>query len=131
MIFNKKYSLKSLKVVFAMSGILIISTLVPPKDAEAALSLFSRANCAGVNESISWDPWASNWLWTDSYHYHNGTFKHIISTGWAYTWRSRAGHQNEGWGGWFVSGAHWRWSSSIGTYWMGSTSATDCNLSQW
>lgn len=130
MIFNKKYNLKSLKIVFVMSGILTISTLVPIKDADAALSLLSRANCASFNESVSWDPWAYNWLWTDSYHYHNGIYKHIISTGWAYTWRSYAG-DHELPGGWFVSGAHWRLSSSVGVYWMGSTSAIDCNLSQW
>lgn len=100
-------------------------------NAEASLSMFSRANCGGFNESLSWDPWAYNWLWSNTYHYYNGVYQHGISTGWEYTWRSYAGHVNEGWGGWFVSGMHWRWSSSVGTYWMGSTSAVDCNLTSW
>lgn len=27
-------------------------------------------------------PWAYNWLWTDSYHYQNGIFRHLVRTGW-------------------------------------------------
>ncbi len=98
-------------------------------DSEAGLSLVSRANCAwGVNESISWDLSAYHWLWTDSYHYYNGDYQHLVRTGWANTWRSRAAHDFEAWGGWAVYGVHWRWTSSTGTYWMGSTTAYGCNL---
>jgi len=118
-------------VVLALAVAALPATLLPTNRAEAALSLFSRANCASINESISWDPWAYNWLWTDSYHYYNGIYRHLVRTGWEYTLRSRAGHSLEAYGGWFVSGVHWRWSSLAGVYWMGGTSAYDCNLSQW
>lgn len=101
-------------------------------NADAALSVLSRANCAwGVNESVTWDPYSYNWLWTDSYHYYNGTYQHLVRSGWLYSWRSRAGHDFEGSSGWFVAGVHYRWTSSIGTYWLGSTTAYGCNPLSW
>jgi len=123
---------RAVKALRAMIPATVMAlSLSPSTDAHAALSLISRANCGGFNESISWDPFGYNWLWTDSYHYYNGYYQHLLRSGWAYTWRSYAGDQFEGWGGWYVYGVHYRWDSSIGTYWMGSTSAYDCNLLAW
>lgn len=118
---------------FFVSALASIAVLLGTfsKDAAAALSMISRANCFGFNESVSWDPLHSYYLWTTSYHYHNGTIVHITDTGWQHTWRSYAGHAIEGWGGWSVSGNHWRWSSSIGIYWMGSTSGNGCSRLTW
>ena len=120
---------KTLRAIVPAVGLMLSLSHAP--DANASLSLISRANCGGFNESISWDPWGYNWLWTDSYHYYNGWYQHLLRSGWAYTWRSYAGEQFEGYGGWTVYGVHYRWDPSIGTYWMGSTAAVDCNLLSW
>ncbi|MGH8808161.1 MAG: hypothetical protein ACREX0_09820, partial [Noviherbaspirillum sp.] len=96
---------------------------------QAGITWFSRANCFN-NESISRD-WPANnhWLWTNSYHYKNGTWEPTISTGWEYTYRSAAVHWREGfYGGYYVVGDHWRWLSWYGTQYFGRTQTNNCNL---
>ena len=114
-------------VLSIVAGLLLVAS----NSATAGLTYFSRANCLGFNESISWDAWDSHRLRTYSYHYKDGVFQHSLDTGWEDTWSSYAGHLVEGFGGWRVVGSHYIWRSSTGELWMGQTVATDCNLSQW
>lgn len=106
----------------------------------SALGIVSRSClAAGAQESISVDwGFTPHWLWTASQHYRNGAFLHTINTvskspstnGWEYTWRSYAGHfGSEFWYG-TVVGHHWRSNYGLYTF-MGNSTATDCNLSQW
>lgn len=104
-----------------------------------ALGIVSRSCAAfGAQESISVD-WGFNkfTLWTASSHYRNGAFLHTVNTtkggttnGWEYTWRSYAGHfGSEYWYG-SVVGHHYR--SDQGWFiFLGNSTATDCNLSNW
>lgn len=97
---------------------------------EAALAWFSRANCLTLNESITWDPFSTYWLWTYTGHYQNGVLMHGWNTGWQLTWRSYAGHSDGSFGGWYVWGNHYRLNYTAMIH-LGSTSAVDCNLSSW
>lgn len=114
-------------VMFALLVVLSINVSIVDK-AEARLSWLSRANCASFNESVTWDI-VSHYLWTYTSHSKNGVFMHGWNTGWRYTWRSYAGH-NEWPGGWYVWGNHYRWLN-WNIYKLGTTHTTDCNLSQW
>lgn len=101
-------------------------------DSKAGLSWLSRANCLSLNESITWDPFSLNWLWTYTSHFKNGVFFHGWNTGWSWTSRSYAGDSDDFFGSsWYVWGNHYRYHPTIGTLYLGSTSAVDCNLSQW
>ena len=115
-------------------GIILIALMVNiglTEKSEAALSWFSRANCATLNESISWDPYAYHWLWTYTAHYKMGPLKHKWNTGWKHTWRSYAGHSDGATLGWYVKGRHWKYVPNVGVQELGWTSATDCNLGEW
>lgn len=114
-------------LVLACACALLVLACVP--SSHAALTLFSRANCIN-NESITWDPFfGSYWLWTYSWHWQYGVYQHNLATGWEYTWRSAAIHWGEGFsGGWLVQGGHWMWVSGYGNLYLGTTSATNCNL---
>lgn len=109
----------------------------------SALGVVSRS-CVGfgAQESITVD-WGfkSYMLWTASSHYRNGAFLHNVNTqkigpngawtnGWELTWRSYAGHfGSEFWYG-QVIGHHYRNDSGWITF-LGNSTATDCNLSNW
>lgn len=104
-----------------------------------ALGKVSRSClAAGAQESITVD-WRFNpyWLWTASSHYRNGVILHTINTtrggvtsGWDYTWRSYAGHLGtEFWYG-TVIGYHYSSYQGFITS-LGTTTASNCNLSQW
>jgi hypothetical protein len=104
------------------------STVLVSAPSQAGLIWFSRANCIN-NESITWD-WPNNnyWLWTDSFHYKRG-WEPTIRTGWQWTYRSGAVHWGEGFsGGWLIVGDHYRFSAPYGTYKLGRTQTTGCNL---
>jgi hypothetical protein len=126
--------MKIKQVSLGKSLILIVSitlmNLLHINDASAALAWFSRANCATMNESITWDPFASYWLWTYTGHYKNGVLQHGWNTGWALTWRSYAGHSDGDYSGWYVWGEHYRLNATKMIH-LGSTDAVDCNLSSW
>jgi hypothetical protein len=71
------------------------------------LTIHSRANCFGNNESISWDLTHDYILNTRSDHYYKGVYQHSIVTGWRNTWRSAAVHWAEGFNDWKVHGRHY------------------------
>lgn len=53
----------------------------------------------------------------------------MIQTGWEYGFRSAAIHAWEGRkGGYYVIGKHWKWTSGYGSLYLGTTTATGCNL---
>lgn len=95
------------------------------------LTIHSRANCGGFNESISWHATGKYWLETISLHASpNPSLSHKYSSNKAFTWRSASCHFAEAWAGngWLVYGQHW--ISSNGRNWeiLGYTEAQDCSL---
>lgn len=128
---------ENLRKYFRAASVLCVSLagLAASMNVNADLTWFSRANCVN-NESISWHAWNPEWLWTNTYHFKNGTYLHCdnnagnscAGNSWQQTWWGGAVHWNEGLiGGFYVIGDHWRWSASTGTYLLGRTSATGCN----
>lgn len=98
------------------------------------LTWHSRANCIGINESITWHLGHSYALSTDSFHYSGKELKdqkpkHKLQTGWQTTWRSADVHWTEGHGGWRVAGDHYIMDEKTKKPTMlGDTYAVDCNL---
>lgn len=112
-------------------SLLLAGNFALVQDASAGLTFFSRANCMN-NESISWDwPGNSYWLWTDSYHYdfQGNYWEPRLSTGWEYTFWSKAVHWGEGFrGGYYVVGDHFMWVDGYGVLYLGRTPTDNCNL---
>jgi hypothetical protein len=81
------------------------------------LSHHSRANCAGFNETVSWQAGHSYWFWINSRHrFNNGKIDHQAILDWVYTWRAANYHWPEGSsGGWTVEGHHWMKPSENGS----------------
>jgi hypothetical protein len=115
----------------------------------ASISAFSRAHCLGfVNESITWEAsgvFGNNVLYVQSYHVPissssaGGAFPHFLSDGGS-NWRARAGDQGDTFGtlscprisSWNVYGWHSYYDPDrSATIDLGSSSASDCNLSEW
>src|ERR1700688_3928201 len=73
-----------------------------------ALTHHSRANCAGFNESVSWDFLIPHEMWVLSEHTHlpTGSY-HWLASGWQNIWRNAEYHSGEGYGGWISHGTHW------------------------
>lgn len=65
----RKHSRIATLLWFSLSGFTV------SMNANADLSWFSRANCVN-NESITWHAFNPEWLWTNTYHYKNGTYLH-------------------------------------------------------
>ncbi|MCU7937527.1 MAG: hypothetical protein KZQ99_22165 [Candidatus Thiodiazotropha sp. (ex Dulcina madagascariensis)] len=125
--------------IFIISMLLGLTTLASTQNAFSAPGKVSRS-CApfGAQESVTVDwTFQPHSLWTASQHFKNGSFLHTINTtsnssstgGWEYTWRSYAGHfGTEFWYG-AVIGHHYKRNGLVS--FLGNTSATDCNLSEW
>lgn len=74
----------------------------------------SRANCAGFNESITWNALASHYWEVHSHHYvsvGDSHPAHVLMDKLRYTWRSAAYHAMEAYSSrgdkWYVYGVHW------------------------
>jgi len=139
MIVNKSYRTIVRNIRIAVISCIMAVSFSFSMNVSADLTWFSRANCIN-NESITWDAWDPEWLWTNTYHYRYGVYLHCdnnvgdgcTGNAWQLTWRAAAVHWSEGFGGgYYVYGLHWRWSPSTGTYLLGSTSATGCNPTHW
>lgn len=114
---------------------LILMSIAYSSMSEAALLMFSRANCYVVpyanigSESISWDPaLTQRRLRTYSTHYVRGVFRHQLNTGWQTTSWSHANHREiPSQALWYVVGHHYQfWNNRI--YLLRQTQATNCNL---
>ena len=122
----------SLQVILKI--IFITALSVQASDASAE-GIVSRA-CApvlGIQESITVEwRYIPLWLFTRSVHfqYPDQAYVHEVTTGWNYTWRSRAGHQGEFWPYARVQGFHYRWINGFIIN-LGQTFAKDCNVTQW
>lgn len=97
-----------------------------------ALTVHSRANCGGFNESISWNARAADYYRTQSYHFRKKTDRHaycILDTYAEYTRRSAAYHYAEAWAGngWFVSGVHYYYPNKHEAF-LAATTAEDCSI---
>jgi len=92
------------------------------------LSYHSRANCAGFNESITWDArWYRTYA-TISDHFY-GRNVHEIKLTWEDTWRSAAYHYAEGYGGWQVIGSHWMVDERTArSFYLGTTNVVNCSI---
>lgn len=114
----------------------------------ASISAFSRANCLGfVNESITWELsgiFSNNVLAVESYHVPISSMGGVASPHWlsdsGSNWRARAGDQGDTFGtlscprisSWNVYGYHSYYDPVHHlTVNLGSSSASDCNLSEW
>jgi len=119
------------------------------------MTMFSRANCATINESISWDATRKWVMDVISYQLHiNGesnTIYDVMNDEPRY--RAYAGCVLCGYGGWYVAGAHYlldtkydsdqeyfivencpaweafTWSERM--LWCKTSVAIDCNLGEW
>ena len=93
-----------------------------------ALTIHSRANCLGFNESITWHKGHLYQLETYSEHYLDGSFPaHTVEAPLALTWRSAAMHIGEGFiNQWSVRGRHFM-NYNHQSIWLGLTTATGCN----
>lgn len=131
-----------------IAGLLLTGFAI--KEANASLTWFSRANCVGNNESISFNPWGDHFLRTKSSHYIElapGALVFIHCTDnldpefdvnagdgcqndtWRFESRSAAVHfleSNDG-ANWVTHGVHYEFTNA-GEVLLGTTSATDCNL---
>lgn len=115
------------------AGFLLAIPVVAAHAGFTGLTWFSRANCALINESITWDLTKPHRLWTGTVHYRNGLYQHEFNSGWVGTWgdrRSRAGDTESGLG-WKVFGYHWEYTLSLGVFKLGESVAIDCNLGEW
>lgn len=93
----------------------IIATLLISSAAHAGLwgpTAHSRANCAGFNETVTWQA-GHSYLWrVESHHYPKGWTRphHILKSNREVTWRSIAYHATEAYSsrgdGWWVTGYH-------------------------
>ena len=125
------------KQVAVLVGALMASVnpLVATKAEAGAVSLswLSRANCwvGGYyfNESLSYHVGVTHKLWTYSGQYRGGKLEWGKNTGWQTTWRSYSGRQLKT-TGLTVYGNHWEMNGTTMRK-LGSTYATNCNLSQW
>lgn len=111
-------------------GLLVLS--IPAYAGVAGLTMHSRAFCAGINESISWDKTHSWPLSTDSDHWplDKRISMHRVSTGWENTWRSAAIHYSEGLGmmGWVVDGYHYFLNPQNKPVLLASERVYDCSI---
>jgi hypothetical protein len=94
----------------------------------------SRANCAGFNESITWQLGHSYWWRVISLHYASigDTLPHhSLDTGKNFTWRAAAYHAKEAYSSrgdkWFVAGYHFIYLNGRETL-DTTTLATDCSI---
>lgn len=78
----------------------------------AGVTAHSRANCAGFNESVTWQA-GSSYTWrVESHHIPEGWTRplHILNTGTVTTWRAWVGHITEAYSTrgdkWWVNGFH-------------------------
>lgn len=95
---------------------------------------YSKANCFGVNKTVSWWQEHPQMRLTESVHYdnHKGV-SHMVTTGWQMTDSQEAAHYKE-WEGprgdnWHVQGYNYYWDYYRGKKiydWF--TDAFDCNL---
>lgn len=77
------------------------------------VTVHSRANCGGFNESVTWYSLHSyNWR-VESHHFVNAQQSrpaHILNTGAVFTWRAWVGHITEAYSTqgdkWYVQGFH-------------------------
>ena len=92
-------------------------------------SIHSRGNCAGFNESISWEYGNSRMLLTYSKHINpkKSYSCYFNSGGWANTWRSAALHFAEGYGDWAVWGYHYGRDRRGNEIFYGETYSVDCS----
>lgn len=114
-----------------MRKFLLLICLVGSVEANAGfngLTWHSRANCAGFNESITWDArWYRTYA-TVSDHFY-GRNVHEINPGFEDSWRSAAYHYAEGYGGWKVIGSHWMVHEQTGrTFMLGQETVVDCSI---
>lgn len=142
--------------IIAPCTVLFVSALVPVAHAYLTeLAMFSRANCFGFNESVSWDTVRLWELETVSMQYNteDGSYREFIDQS-AVVWRSYAGCGFCG-TGWEVHGFHYadgkygdqdyksqqdhlqlnvceaNWSpGGLGSPCL-ETHATSCNLTEW
>ncbi len=97
----------------------------------AGLTIHSRANCAGVNESISWHANNPHYLRTTSEHLDiKSGQKHFEDTGFQNTWRSAIVHWTEAVTGiWTVAGNHWEYFPKTGTTkFLGGEVVSSCTI---
>ena len=89
-------------------GLSLVMAVLGCGSAQADVGMFSRANCAGFNESVSWDPIQSWMFATDSMQTNEitGEYRDFVADE-ALTGRSYAGCGFCGTEGWHVEGTHW------------------------
>ena len=139
-------------------GVIIFILLSVVGEARSAYTHFSRANCSGNNESISWD-WPEmaayyNWSlfvhsthqrwyyerpnWNPAYGFEitdpNPKFEaHIVTDGYSEfgAYRIAAIHTREAWphSGWNVNGMHFVHFPTGSVALVAQSHAVDCNLS--
>lgn len=120
----------------------------------AELGMFSRANCVGFNESVSWDPILTWSMATESSQFNTitGQTRSFSDDQGEPTGRSYAGCQLCGFTGWQVDGTHYANEQERSTQnetlmefceggWVPQTQvhdmvckytyATSCNLTEW
>lgn len=120
------------KVLILISILISLSPSIYP--GVKRVTVHSRANCAGNNESITW--WLGHTrIWRAvSEHLRGGHYIHLVDTGYNDTWRAAAVHWNESWTSYLyvVNGLHYiqmRDGPHAGQRFLTSkTFADDCNI---
>lgn len=126
--------------------VILIFASVFSQSSLAAISYFSRANCAGINESLTWEAtgvFTNKVFYVTSHHVASvstNSSPHTLSDGGS-NWRARAGDQGDLFDfytcppraiSWSVYGTHSYFDPDINQVVnLPSSSATDCNLSEW
>ena len=128
---EKIYSTRIFQKIAGVSALLFAATSQAGVTSPTA---HSRANCAGFNESITWQLGHSYWWRVESHHYAkkgDTVPRHIINTGKNFTWRAAAYHTNEGYSTrgdqWYVLGYHFYYPNGSEVL-DAITQASDCNI---
>lgn len=123
-----------MKLLGNMAAIGLLSCSMMAHSGVIAPTAHSRANCAGFNESVTWQYNHSFWWRVESHHFLSlGDIRphHILNTGTNLTWRAAAYHATEAYSSrgdhWYVSGYHFFYPSGREMLDV-ITMATDCNI---
>ena len=117
-----------------LSACALFSCVITANAGVVAPTAHSRANCAGFNESITWQLGYSYWWRVESHHFlsiGDARPHHILNTGKNLTWRAAAYHATEGYSSrgdhWYVAGYHFFYPNGrevLDT----TTMAIDCSI---
>jgi hypothetical protein len=117
-------------VLLLITALLQCCVMVKTHAAFNRTTCHSRANCGGINESITWNALQSFDWKVISYHSYKKELQHVINTGFTHTWRQAVVHWTEAYANpnWFVEGLHFYIGYNGREVYDMNTQAQDCSI---